>query len=94
MDALTDPPAREALLAQVHREADMEASRAARPRAAPRPLSRLKLPPAGTIPEAPGSYQFKDQHGRIIYVGKAKSLRKRVSSYFTKRTAARPPPAR
>ncbi|MEO7836754.1 MAG: excinuclease ABC subunit UvrC [Acidimicrobiales bacterium] len=39
-------------------------------------------PPAGTIPEAPGSYQFKDAHGRVIYVGKAKSLRQRLNSYF------------
>jgi excinuclease ABC subunit C len=34
------------------------------------------------IPDAPGSYQFKDEHGRIIYVGKAKSLRARLSNYF------------
>jgi excinuclease ABC subunit C len=39
-------------------------------------------PPAGTIPDAPGSYQFKDKHGRVIYVGKAKSLRSRLSNYF------------
>jgi excinuclease ABC subunit C len=39
-------------------------------------------PPAGTIPDAPGSYQFKDTHGRVIYVGKAKSLRSRLSNYF------------
>ncbi len=42
----------------------------------------LSRPPAGTIPDAPGSYQFKDRHGRIIYVGKAKSLRSRLSNYF------------
>ena len=35
----------------------------------------LQRPPAGTIPDAPGSYQFKDREGRVIYVGKAKSLR-------------------
>ncbi len=34
------------------------------------------------IPDAPGSYQFKDAEGRIIYVGKARSLRSRLSSYF------------
>lgn len=34
------------------------------------------------LPLAPGVYQFLDRAGRIIYVGKAKSLRKRVSSYF------------
>ncbi|MCY3632297.1 MAG: excinuclease ABC subunit UvrC [bacterium] len=42
----------------------------------------LKRPPAGTIPDAAGSYQFKDRHGRLIYVGKAKSLRSRLGSYF------------
>ncbi|MCP4437309.1 MAG: excinuclease ABC subunit UvrC, partial [Actinomycetia bacterium] len=42
----------------------------------------LERPPAGTIPNAPGSYQFKDAHGRVIYVGKAKSLRQRLSNYF------------
>ena len=39
-------------------------------------------PPSGTIPDTPGSYQFKDVDGRVIYVGKAKSLRSRVGSYF------------
>jgi excinuclease ABC subunit C len=39
-------------------------------------------PPAGTIPELPGSYQFKDVHGRVIYVGKASNLRQRLSNYF------------
>ena len=34
------------------------------------------------LPYSPGVYQFVDRTGRIIYVGKAKSLRKRVSSYF------------
>jgi excinuclease ABC subunit C len=42
----------------------------------------LQRPPAGTIPDAPGSYQFKDRHGRVIYVGKAKSLRSRLNNYF------------
>ncbi len=42
----------------------------------------VKRPPAGTIPDAPGSYQFKDAHGRVIYVGKASSLRQRLSNYF------------
>ncbi|HEV8064169.1 MAG TPA: excinuclease ABC subunit UvrC, partial [Acidimicrobiales bacterium] len=40
----------------------------------------LKRPAA--IPDAPGSYQFKDADGRVIYVGKAKSLRSRLGSYF------------
>ena len=42
----------------------------------------VQRPPAGTIPDEPGSYQFKDGNGRIIYVGKAKSLRQRLSTYF------------
>ena len=42
----------------------------------------LQRPPAGTIPDLPGSYQFKDRDGRVIYVGKAKSLRSRLSNYF------------
>ena len=39
-------------------------------------------PEPSTIPTGPGSYQFKDEHGRIIYVGKAANLRSRVLSYF------------
>jgi len=39
-------------------------------------------PPSGTIPETPGSYQFKDRDGRVIYVGKAGNLRQRLSNYF------------
>ncbi len=39
-------------------------------------------PEPGTIPEAPGCYLFRDRGGRVVYVGKAKSLRSRVSSYF------------
>ena len=42
----------------------------------------VKRPPAGTIPDQPGSYQFKDAHGRVIYVGKASNLRQRLSNYF------------
>ncbi|MGH9087905.1 MAG: excinuclease ABC subunit UvrC [Acidimicrobiales bacterium] len=42
----------------------------------------LHRPPAGAIPDAPGSYQFLDAEGRVLYVGKAKSLRNRVASYF------------
>ena len=36
------------------------------------------------LPQGPGCYQFLDEKGRIIYVGKAKNLKKRVSSYFNK----------
>ena len=46
---------------------------------------RLK-PVISTLPEKPGVYQFLDTKGTIIYVGKAKSLKKRVSSYFNKET--------
>jgi excinuclease ABC subunit C len=42
----------------------------------------LERPAGGTIPDTPGSYQFKDADGRVIYVGKAKSLRQRLSNYF------------
>jgi len=36
------------------------------------------------LPNSPGVYKFKDEEGRILYVGKAKNLRKRVQSYFRK----------
>lgn len=39
-------------------------------------------PAPGEIPDSPGVYRFRDEHGRVIYVGKAKSLRSRLSSYF------------
>jgi excinuclease ABC subunit C len=39
-------------------------------------------PAPGTIPDQPGVYKFRDRDGRVIYVGKAKSLRPRLSSYF------------
>ena len=37
------------------------------------------------MPDAPGSYQFRDAEGRVLYVGKAKSLRNRLNSYFGRR---------
>jgi excinuclease ABC subunit C len=39
-------------------------------------------PAPGSIPVEPGVYRFSDAHGRVIYVGKAKSLRSRLTSYF------------
>ena len=38
----------------------------------------MTRPPTGSIPDAPGSYQFFDAEGRVLYVGKAKSLRHRL----------------
>ena len=42
----------------------------------------MQRPDTSSIPTGPGSYQFKDPQGRIIYVGKAANLRSRISSYF------------
>ncbi|MFW6596931.1 excinuclease ABC subunit UvrC [Propionibacteriaceae bacterium Y2011] len=39
-------------------------------------------PAPGSIPTQPGVYRFSDEHGRVIYVGKAKNLRSRLNSYF------------
>ena len=39
-------------------------------------------PATGTIPTRPGVYRFRDEHGRVIYVGKAKNLRQRLVNYF------------
>jgi len=39
-------------------------------------------PAPGSIPVEPGVYRFRDPHGRVVYVGKAKSLRSRLNSYF------------
>ncbi len=39
-------------------------------------------PAVGSIPESPGVYKFRDPNGRVVYVGKAKSLRQRLNSYF------------
>ena len=42
----------------------------------------ITKPDLQLIPKTPGSYQFKDAFGRVIYVGKAKALRSRINSYF------------
>jgi excinuclease ABC subunit C len=41
------------------------------------------------LPDSPGVYKFKDAGGKIIYIGKAKSLKKRVNSYFTRFLSAK-----
>ncbi|MBV9820958.1 MAG: excinuclease ABC subunit UvrC [Actinobacteria bacterium] len=47
-------------------------------------------PAPGTIPLEPGVYKFRDGTGRVIYVGKAKSLRSRLNSYFADPSALHP----
>jgi excinuclease ABC subunit C len=47
-------------------------------------------PATGSIPEQPGVYRFRDSSGRVIYVGKAKSLRQRLNSYFADLAALHP----
>ena len=50
----------------------------------------MKRPQLGAVPDAPGSYQFVDADGRVLYVGKAKSLRQRLNSYFQDPAALAP----
>ncbi|TKV60810.1 excinuclease ABC subunit UvrC [Nakamurella flava] len=47
-------------------------------------------PAPGTIPDSPGVYRFRDPAGTVIYVGKAKSLRSRLNSYFSDLSALHP----
>jgi excinuclease ABC subunit C len=47
-------------------------------------------PATGTIPVGPGVYRFRDPRGQVIYVGKAKSLRQRLNSYFADLSALHP----
>jgi excinuclease ABC subunit C len=42
----------------------------------------VQRPPSGSVPDTPGVYLFRDEHGAVLYVGKAKSLRKRLANYF------------
>ena len=51
---------------------------------------RSYRPSPGEIPVDPGVYRFRDDVGRVIYVGKAKSLRPRLSSYFQDTAALHP----
>jgi excinuclease ABC subunit C len=44
----------------------------------------LVKPGSSSIPDAPGAYVFRDDDGRVIYVGKARSLRKRLANYWTR----------
>ena len=50
----------------------------------------VERPDPGSIPETPGSYQFLDANGQVLYVGKAKNLRHRVNSYFGKKSNIAP----
>ena len=47
-------------------------------------------PAPGSVPDEPGVYRFSDPSGRVIYVGKAKSLRSRLNSYFADLSALHP----
>ena len=47
-------------------------------------------PAPGTIPTQPGVYRFRDPHGRVVYVGKAKNLRQRLQNYFQPLTTLHP----
>lgn len=47
-------------------------------------------PEPGSIPTEPGVYKFRDEHSRVIYVGKAKNLRNRLNNYFRDLTALHP----
>ncbi len=47
-------------------------------------------PAQGEVPDSPGVYRFRDPHGRVVYVGKAKSLRSRLASYFQDLSALHP----
>ncbi|MEW6636131.1 MAG: excinuclease ABC subunit UvrC [Actinomycetota bacterium] len=53
-------------------------------------MSRNGYPDRSHLPTSPGVYVFKDGEGRVIYVGKAKNIRSRVASYFTRSGDGRP----
>lgn len=52
-------------------------------------IEMLRRPQPSEIPDEPGAYLFRDGRGEVIYVGKAKSLRKRIASYFAKSLPSR-----
>jgi excinuclease ABC subunit C len=52
-------------------------------------MGLVARPDPAAVPDAPGAYLFRDEVGRVIYVGKAKSLKKRLPSYWTKPLHAR-----
>ena len=45
-------------------------------------MASVPRPDSTSIPDAPGAYLFRDMDGRVIYAGKALSLRKRLASYW------------
>ena len=47
-------------------------------------------PAPGSIPTQPGVYKFRDQYGRVVYVGKANNLRARLANYFQPLTSLHP----
>jgi len=49
----------------------------------------VRRPPASSVPDAPGVYLFRDEPGAVLYVGKAKSIRKRTANYFARDLAPR-----
>ncbi len=49
----------------------------------------VKRPPSASVPDSPGVYLFRDATHNVLYVGKAKSLRKRTAQYFARDLAAR-----
>jgi excinuclease ABC subunit C len=51
--------------------------------------TRIQRPEPGSIPTKPGVYLFRDAEGRVVYVGKAKALRSRLSNYFAADLAPR-----
>ncbi|HEU6436704.1 MAG TPA: excinuclease ABC subunit UvrC [Nitratidesulfovibrio sp.] len=52
----------------------------------------MQKPVMSSIPDTPGVYLYKDAAGRILYVGKAKHLRRRIASYFREAAEGSPPP--